>query len=202
MAKYSAYVIAATAGTVLCSGMLFTTGCAKKVAVATPPPVVQQASSARSVAGAEARRAAGAPASQRTTARVASRMPDQATRDQIAALLKRIEDAYFDYNTSDIRADASQALTADARTLSQILSQYPSYKLTVEGYCDERGSAEYNLALGEARAQRARAFLTTAGIPPTQLLTVSYGKERQTCAEHDESCWRQNRRIHITQAQG
>jgi peptidoglycan-associated lipoprotein len=130
-----------------------------------------------------------------------ARMPDQATRNQIQELLNRIQDAYFDYDKHNIRSDAQAALVADAKTLGEILKQYPDYKLTVQGYCDERGSEEYNLALGEKRAEQAKEYLASLGVPDTQLKTISYGKEKQLCAEHDEACWQKNRRAHITQEQ-
>jgi peptidoglycan-associated lipoprotein len=128
-------------------------------------------------------------------------MPDAATRARIQDLLNRIQDAYFDYNQQNLRPDALAALKSDAQTLSLILKDYPDYKLTVEGYADERGSEEYNLALGEERAQRAKNFLTDSGIPGMQIKTVSYGKDRPVCTENTESCWQKNRRAHITQAQ-
>jgi peptidoglycan-associated lipoprotein len=131
----------------------------------------------------------------------ASRMPDQATKNQIQALLNRIQDAYFDYDRHNIRPDAQAALAADAKTLGEILKQYPDYKLTVQGYCDERGSEEYNLALGDKRANQAKEYLATLGVPDSQLKTISYGKEKQICSEHDEECWQKNRRAHITQEQ-
>jgi peptidoglycan-associated lipoprotein len=131
----------------------------------------------------------------------ASRMPDQATRNQIQELLNRIQDAYFDYDKHNIRPDAQAALAADAKTLGEILKQYPDYKLTVQGYCDERGSEEYNLALGDKRANQAKEYLASLGVPDAQLRTISYGKEKQICSEHDEACWQKNRRAHITQEQ-
>jgi peptidoglycan-associated lipoprotein len=131
----------------------------------------------------------------------ASRMPDQATKDRIQDLLNRIQDAYFDYDKHSIRPDAQTALAADAKTLGEILRQYPDYKLTVQGYCDERGSEQYNLALGEKRAQQAKEYLASLGVPDSQLKTVSFGKEDQVCTEHDEACWQKNRRAHITQQQ-
>lgn len=200
--KDSKGATAIAAGVILCSGMIFSAGCAKKVAVATPPAVKPAATRTETASNNTSRQTTPTAARQRTTTPTASRVPNQATKDQIADLLKRIEDAYFDYNTSNIRADASKTLAADAHTLSEILSSYPEYKLTVEGYCDERGSAEYNLALGEERAERGKSFLEQSGIPAKQLRTVSFGKDRQTCSDHDEACWQKNRRIHITQAQG
>ena len=130
-----------------------------------------------------------------------SRMPDQATKNQIQELLNRIQDAYFDYNKHNIRPDAQAALVADAKTLGEILQQYPGYNLTVQGYCDERGSEEYNLALGDKRATQAKEYLASLGVPGDQLKTISYGKERPVCTDHDEDCWQKNRRAHITQEQ-
>lgn len=130
-----------------------------------------------------------------------SRMPDAATRARIQELLNRIEDAHFDYNKHTLRPDAEEALRRDAQTLAEIIRQYPDFKLTVEGHCDERGSEEFNLALGDARANQAKQYLATLGLPADQLQTVSYGKDRPECTEHDEACWAKNRRAHITQAQ-
>ena len=128
-------------------------------------------------------------------------MPDAATRARIQDLLNRIQDAYFDYDKHTLRPDAEAALKDDAKTLGEILRQYPDYKLTVEGHCDERGSDEYNLALGDARAKQAQQYLASFGVPAGQLVAVSYGKERPICSDHDEACWQKNRRAHITQAQ-
>jgi peptidoglycan-associated lipoprotein len=124
-------------------------------------------------------------------------MPDAATRARIEELLARISDAYFDYDKASLRQDAMNTLESDARELRNIVVQYPDYKMQIEGHCDERGSAEYNLALGEKRAESAKTFLVGVGIPSAQLSTVSYGKERPACADHDEGCWQKNRRIHI-----
>lgn len=144
---------------------------------------------------------ASATASVSVLVHTASRMPDQATQNRIQELLNRIQDAYFDYNKHTLRPDAQKALEADAKTLAEILKQYPDYKLTVQGYCDERGSEEYNLALGDKRATESKEYLASLGIPAPQLNTISYGKEHQVCSEHDEACWQRNRRTHITQEQ-
>ena len=127
-------------------------------------------------------------------------MPDAATRARIQELLDRIQDAYFDYDKHNIRPDAETTLKADAKTLTDIITQFPDFKLTVEGHCDERGSDEYNMSLGDARAKQAKEYLTSLGLPANQLAVVSYGKERPQCTEHDEACWQKNRRAHITQA--
>jgi peptidoglycan-associated lipoprotein len=124
-------------------------------------------------------------------------MPNAATRARIDELLAKIEDAYFDYDKASLRPDALKALQADSAELRDILKDYPAYKLTIEGHCDERGSAEYNMALGDKRAESAKDYLVQVGIPAAQLNLVSYGKQRPVCDEHDEACWQRNRRIHI-----
>ena len=124
-------------------------------------------------------------------------MPDPATRARIKELLDRIQDAYFDYNKHTLRPDAETALRSDAQTLSEIVRQYPDFKLTVEGHCDERGSTEYNLALGDNRASAVKNAIVAGGISADRVKTVSYGKEKPFCTEHNEQCWQQNRRGHL-----
>ena len=187
-------VIAVTA---VCS---LVSGCQKKVAAKAPPaPAVQSASA--TPAPQRSASTPSRPTPSAYTPSTASNMPDAATRARIQDLLNRIQDAYFDYNKHTLRPDAEAALKKDATTLGEILRQYPDYKLTVEGHCDERGSDEYNLALGDARAKQAQQYLASFGVPANQLAAVSYGKERPICTEHDEACWQKNRRAHITQAQ-
>lgn len=128
-------------------------------------------------------------------------MPDAATRATIQELLNRIQDAYFDYDKHTLRPDAESALKRDAQTLSDLIRQYPDFKLTVEGHCDARGSEEYNLALGDARAKQTKEYLSTLGLPENQLQLISYGKDRPVCNDQDEACWQKNRRAHLTQAQ-
>jgi len=173
-------------------------GCAKKVAVAPPPPLPPstpaQATPASRPAQPQSRPAArSAPVQQAQ----APRYPNAATRARIDELLARIQDAYFDYDRHSLRPDALKALEGDSSELRDILAQYPAYKLTIEGHCDERGSAEYNMALGDARAKAAKDYLVGVGIPSDQLKLVSYGKEKPVCEEHDEACWQKNRRVHI-----
>lgn len=174
-------------------------GCAKKkVAAQAPPPPAPPAATAAQPQPApqQARAAAPAPAPA-PAAPQPSRMPNAQTRARIDTLLARIEDAYFDYDKHTLRPDAIKALEADSTELRDILKDYPDYKLTVEGHCDERGSAEYNMALGQERADAAKAYLVQVGIPSGQLGTVSYGKEKPICDDHDETCWQKNRRVHI-----
>ena len=104
-----------------------------------------------------------------------------------------LEDAFFDYDAADIRNDAKDALTNNGK----YLSSHGSSNIVIEGHCDERGSVEYNLALGERRARAAKDFLVSYGVPATRLTTISYGKERPFDAGHDESAWAKNRRAHF-----
>ncbi|THF53586.1 peptidoglycan-associated lipoprotein Pal [Allorhizobium terrae] len=97
---------------------------------------------------------------------------------------------FFDTDSSSIRADAQQTLTRQA----QWLQRYSQYPITVEGHSDERGTREYNLALGARRASATKAFLVSKGIPASRIKTISYGKERPVAACDDASCWNQNRR--------
>jgi peptidoglycan-associated lipoprotein len=106
---------------------------------------------------------------------------------------KEVKDAYFDYDKADIRTDARDALTQTA----QFLRSYPQLKVVIEGHCDERGSTEYNLALGDRRAAAAKQFLASLGISADRMETVSYGKERPFCTASTEECYTQNRRAHI-----
>jgi len=107
-----------------------------------------------------------------------------------------VKDAYFDYDKADIRSDARDALSQTA----QFLRSYPQLKVAIEGHCDERGSTEYNLALGDRRAASAKQFLVSLGIPADRMQTVSYGKERPFCTASDEACYKQNRRAHFVMA--
>jgi peptidoglycan-associated lipoprotein len=97
---------------------------------------------------------------------------------------------FFDTDSSVIRADAQATLSRQA----QWLGQYSSYSITLEGHADERGTREYNLALGARRAAAARDFLVTRGVPGNRIRTISYGKERPVAVCDDISCWSQNRR--------
>jgi peptidoglycan-associated lipoprotein len=179
--------------------LALTTACHKNMAAVKPPPSPHTESAAAPTT--PARQAVTPAATPVVSASNQNRMPDAATKARIQDLLDRIQDAYFDFNRHNIRPDAQAALAADAKTLGEILKQYPTYKLTIQGNCDERGSDEYNLALGDARAKEAKDYLSSLGVPAAQLDTVSFGKEHPVCTEHDESCWQKNRRAHITQEQ-
>jgi peptidoglycan-associated lipoprotein len=180
------------------AALALSAACQKKMAAVKPPPTPAQTAPAATT---PARQASAPAATPVATAPNQNRMPDAATRAQIQDLLNRIQDAYFDYNRHDIRSDAQKTLASDAKTLGEILQQYPHYKLTIQGNCDERGSDEFNLALGDARAREAKDYLASLGVPASQLDTVSFGKDHPVCTDHDEACWQKNRRVHITQEQ-
>lgn len=116
-------------------------------------------------------------------------------------LQQQSQDAYFDYDKNDIRPDAREALTRDAALLKTIFGQDPNFTVVVEGHCDERGSAEYNLALGDRRATATKEFLVQLGVSADRLKTISYGKERPQCTEASEDCWQKNRRAHLSPGQ-
>ena len=97
---------------------------------------------------------------------------------------------FFDLDSHSVRPDAQAVLQKQAAWLKQ----YPAVRLSVEGHCDERGTREYNLALGDRRAFAVKEFLVSLGVDAARLLTKSYGKERPICSESDDSCWQQNRR--------
>jgi peptidoglycan-associated lipoprotein len=101
-----------------------------------------------------------------------------------------VQDAFFDYDTYDIRSDAQAVLVRDA----SFLVAHPEVKVVIGGYCDERGSSEYNLALGQNRADAAKNSLVAAGVAPNRIRVVSYGKEKPFCSASTEECWQQNRR--------
>jgi peptidoglycan-associated lipoprotein len=104
-----------------------------------------------------------------------------------------LSDAFFDYDSATIRPDAQANLAKDATWLQR----WPSTKITVSGHADERGTPEYNLALGEQRASAVKSYLQSLGVSADRIATVSYGIERPFCTQSGEACWAQNRRGHV-----
>ena len=142
--------------------------------------------------------AKGAGGTQEATARVTVTAappppppPASATEEELFA--QNVKDIYFDYDKSDVRGDQQSALQGDA----QFLNQHPSMTFTIEGHCDERGSTEYNLALGTSRAESVKNALVQAGVNASRIKTISYGKEKPFCMQSNEQCWRENRRGHF-----
>jgi peptidoglycan-associated lipoprotein len=142
--------------------------------------------------------AKGAGGTQDATARVtvnAAPAPppttSSATEEELFS--QNVKDIYFDYDKYDIRAGEQGSLQGDA----QFLQQHANIHITVEGHCDERGSTEYNLALGTNRADAVKNALIQAGVGGDRIKTISYGKEKPFCSESNESCYQQNRRGHF-----
>jgi peptidoglycan-associated lipoprotein len=123
--------------------------------------------------------------------------PPPASASEQELFSQNVKDVYFDYDKSDLRADQQGSLQADV----QFLGQHPNVNFTVEGHCDERGSTEYNIALGDKRANAVKSALIAAGVNASRIKTISYGKEKPFCSESNEACWQQNRRGHFVYQQ-
>ena len=177
-------------------GLCFTGACHKALPVAarTPEPIQVAAAQKTSVASPSSGAAAspGQPVRQNPRSGISSE-ERKALNDRLAHL----EDALFDFDKSTIRADAATALKDDVGVIRGILANYPGETLRIEGHCDERGSDEYNVALGDKRAQAVAEFFGTMGISPAQLTVISYGKDKPVCTDQTEDCWQKNRRAHI-----
>ena len=154
--------------------MLYAAGCGKK-----PQPAVSEKPAPAEQPKAEP---------QDTT----TKMPTGEVTEEAATAFQKI---YFDFDRYFIREDAKPALENNAK----MLKQNPNLRILIEGHCDERGTVEYNLALGERRAAAARQYLMDLGIDGSRISTVSYGKERPIAFGHDEASWQQNRRDEFVQ---
>ena len=145
--------------------------------------------------------AKGAGGTQEATARVTVNQPPppppQPTVTDQELFSQNVKDVFFDYDKYDIRPDQQGAIQANA----QFLAQHPNINFTIEGHCDERGSTEYNLALGDNRANAVKNALVQAGVNGSRIKTISYGKEKPFCTESNEQCWQQNRRGHFVYGQ-
>lgn len=111
-----------------------------------------------------------------------------------ATFHQNVKDVFFDYDSYEVNQPSEAVVSADAN----YLNAHPGVKVVLGGYCDDRGSTEYNLALGENRANAAKQALVAAGVTADRVRTVSYGKEKQFCTQQDESCFQQNRRAQFT----
>ena len=162
------------------------TGCAKKKAPVTPPEAAPVAAPVVE------------PPPPPPPPPPADPVPDPLAADLVEAHAYAYKtgllgDVYFDFDRSELRDDARARLAKNA----DFLRQRTEFTVTIEGHCDERGTNEYNLALGERRAQAAKAYLVSLGVAESRLRTASYGEERPVCREANESCWQQNRRGHF-----
>jgi len=119
--------------------------------------------------------------------------PPEVTPSDEELFARSVQDVFFDYDSFQLRPEAQQQLAADA----QFLNQKPNLRFLIEGHCDERGSIEYNLTLGDSRANAARQALAQLGVSESRMRVISYGKEKPFCTESSEACWQQNRRAHF-----
>ncbi|HEX4165289.1 MAG TPA: OmpA family protein [Bryobacteraceae bacterium] len=141
-----------------------------------------------------------------TTITVSAPPPPAPVQNNSAATIQdilahQVQDLHFDYDKSEVRPADQSILQADAAALKQIFTLDSNFIVTVEGHCDERGSAEYNLALGDRRASATRDALVALGVPSDKLKTISYGKERPLCTDAAEECYARNRRAHFAATQ-
>jgi peptidoglycan-associated lipoprotein len=183
-------------------GILSIAACHKSVPIASrPTPPASAASAVPAPIPRATPRAAPVsvtPSQPAQTTRAANMTPEE--RATLNQRLARLEDALFDYDKASIRSDATTILKDDVSVIRDILANYHNQKLLIEGHADERGSEEYNVALGDKRARAAEDFLTSMGIPSVQLTVISYGKDHPVCTDQTEECWQKNRRAHITAA--
>jgi peptidoglycan-associated lipoprotein len=178
-------------------------GCANKEAVKKEEPVVPVAKAA-TVEPAKPVEAAApvAPVTAPVTEPVkrtedANPLEQGKTQPAVASATAVFETVYFDFDKAELRQDARDVLSKNAET---ILKSLAKSKVQIEGHCDERGSAEYNLALGESRAKSAQKYLTTLGVKAENLSIISYGKEKPAVAGSDEAAWAKNRRAEFVVA--
>jgi len=186
---------------IVCIGLLFN-ACSKKTAMVQPekPQAVSPAPSAQPSKPAvqppiqPEKKEEPAPTPARSV------IPDKTDLEQNLTVKTTLEDKvlqletiHFDYNSYELRSDAIKILAESAR----LLKKYPTATVTIEGHCDERGTVEYNIALGERRAWAVKSYLVEYGIDPGNLITISYGKEKPIDPGHDEDAWEKNRRAAI-----
>lgn len=156
-------------------------GCPKKTEVTAIPEAPQE----------EAPTAEQAPAAEQAQAgQDENAALQEEAKEKAAAAVPGLQPVYFDFDQSFIRPEAREIMRANA----EWLKAHPQVKIKIEGNCDERGTREYNQALGQRRAANAKKYLTNLGISATRISLLSYGKEKPGCAESTESCWEKNRR--------
>jgi peptidoglycan-associated lipoprotein len=163
---------------VILVGMFALWGCPKKADVSSAPEAQQEETPADQQAD-EARRAAEAKA-----------RAEAEERERAAAEAKGLQPVYFDFDRSFVRDDARSIMKENA----EWLKAHPQAKVKIEGNCDERGTIEYNQALGQRRASAAKKYLVDLGISGSRISLISYGKEKPVCTQSDEDCWQRNRR--------
>jgi len=166
-------------------------GCAKRPATtqaAAPAPTGSATTTAATPAPAPVQ---SAPPTAATTTPAPSTTARPAVQD--FAAVPELADVFFDFDKYDIRPGDAKTLDANANWLKS----NPNHLMLIEGHCDERGTNEYNLALGERRAKSTMNYLVSQGVQANRITIISYGEERPQCTEHNEACWAKNRRAHF-----
>jgi len=174
------------AGSVALAAVAFVVACSSKPPAAPPPAPTPAPVSTPTVVTVE-------PVATPTPKPTPKVDADSIAGRSINELSGMLKPAFFDYDKADIRSDARDVLAANATWLKK----YPSVQFTIEGHTDERGTAQYNLALGDRRANAAKDYLVSLGVDASRVKTVSYGKERPFATGHDEDSWQKNRRAHF-----
>jgi len=176
----------------MCLAAMVSGGCANKDVVKTEEPaaVTAKTEAAKAESSKEAGKAAQQPSANTDEVKIAEAKPAEPAA-AIAPAAASLETVYFDFDKSDLRQDARNVLAKNAEIL---LKSKQGSNLKIEGHCDERGSAEYNLALGERRAKSALQYLLTLGVQPERLSVISFGKEKPAVQGNDEEAWAKNRR--------
>lgn len=179
---------------VLCGSLVYSGGCVKKELVKSeePTPQVTPAQPTTPTPPPAPPAKAEMPAQQIAEAPVSAEPAQEPLKPQAAEVT--LERIHFDFDSYVLSQQARDILTRDAEVL---LKKMPNAKVSIEGHCDERGSDEYNLALGEKRAKAAESYLVALGVPTGRLTTISYGKEKPLDPGHTEAAWAMNRRAEL-----
>ena len=164
-------------------------GCAKKQV--TAPPEVQQPSAMEE-------QKIGKEAPEKITEEKVAKVETKEIPSKMEEVSGMFEDIHFDFDKFNIRDDAKPTL----KKVADYLIKNDKQSALIEGHCDERGTSEYNLGLGDRRARATRDYLVSLGLPSSRIEMVSYGKERPLCSEHNEECWAKNRRSHFVIMKG
>jgi len=173
---------------------LFFTGCSQRKVAPQVKPDEQQLEQQQQASDAAAREKKGAlKPDERVTEQQLAKIETKEEPARFKEESGLFEDIYFDFDMYDIRSDAKPVL----HDVSSWLLKNPAARLSVEGHCDERGTNEYNLALGDRRAKSVRDFLIALGVASKRIEIVSYGEEKPQCMEQTEECWAKNRRAHF-----
>jgi peptidoglycan-associated lipoprotein len=172
--------------------MALLAGCAKRpatTAASAPAPTAAQPVTSAPARQTDAAKPAPAPSAPGNAVAPATARPAPSEFVAVA----EVRDIHFDFDKDDVRPHDAEILGANA----QWLKAHPDYLVLVEGHCDERGTNEYNMALGDRRAKSTMSFLVGQGVEARRMSVISYGEERPSCTQKDETCWSRNRRAHF-----